>query len=211
MAIVGLVQEHPDRWRLFLQRQRIDWPMLWGPINVTDQPAVPLVTAIDEHGIVRLKGPNPDIIEQDSLNVTYPPRRRPKARSLTWMNCGIGRNPRTAGHPGCALGDALALWRGADSVTPAAEAYAKAAAMVHRMRFDSPARLAGDFQRALDHWQAALGLDPNQYIWRQRTQQYGPRLEKPYSSYDWVEKAHADTHSDHGQHDGLVKDRQDEV
>jgi hypothetical protein len=35
----------------------------------------------------------------------------------------------------------------------------------------------------------ALELDPNQYIWRRRIQQYGPRLEKPYPFYDWVEQA----------------------
>ena len=27
----------------------------------------------------------------------------------------------------------------------------------------------------------ALALDPNQYIWRRRLQQYGPRLDKPYA------------------------------
>jgi hypothetical protein len=34
-----------------------------------------------------------------------------------------------------------------------------------------------------------LELDPNQYIWRRRIQQYGPRLDKPYPFYDWVEQA----------------------
>ncbi|MEM7230569.1 MAG: hypothetical protein AAF517_00250, partial [Planctomycetota bacterium] len=33
---------------------------------------------------------------------------------------------------------------------------------------------------------------PNQYIWRRRIQQYGPRLEKPYAFYDWVEAAKRD-------------------
>ena len=47
-------------------------------------------------------------------------------------------------------------------------------------------RQAGDFQAAVDHWQAALDIDPNQYIWRRRIQQYGPRLDKPYPFYDWV-------------------------
>ena len=30
-----------------------------------------------------------------------------------------------------------------------------------------------------------LDIDPNQYIWRRRIQQYGPRLDKPYPFYDW--------------------------
>jgi hypothetical protein len=49
----------------------------------------------------------------------------------------------------------------------------------------------GDFQRALDAWQAALDRQPNQYIWRRRIQQYGPRLEKPYPFYDWITEARA--------------------
>jgi hypothetical protein len=32
-------------------------------------------------------------------------------------------------------------------------------------------------------------IEPNQYIWRRRIEQYGPRLTKPYPFYDWVEKA----------------------
>ncbi len=32
-------------------------------------------------------------------------------------------------------------------------------------------------------------MRPNQYIWRRRIQQYGPRLEKPYAFYDWVQTA----------------------
>ena len=35
----------------------------------------------------------------------------------------------------------------------------------------------------------AIAIDPNQYIWRRRIQQYGPRLAKPYPFYDWVETA----------------------
>ncbi|MDH3591739.1 MAG: hypothetical protein OER88_07670, partial [Planctomycetota bacterium] len=32
----------------------------------------------------------------------------------------------------------------------------------------------------------------NQYIWRRRIQQYGPRLSKPYPFYDWVDAARTD-------------------
>jgi hypothetical protein len=41
----------------------------------------------------------------------------------------------------------------------------------------------------VQQWQAALEIDPNQYIWRRRIQQYGPRLDKPYPFYDWVAQA----------------------
>lgn len=46
-----------------------------------------------------------------------------------------------------------------------------------------------DFQAAIDSWSRALELDPNQYIYRRRIQQYGPRLSKPYPFYDWVDQA----------------------
>ena len=37
-----------------------------------------------------------------------------------------------------------------------------------------------------------MQLDPNQYIYRRRIQQYGPRLGKPYPFYDWVQQAQAE-------------------
>jgi hypothetical protein len=58
-----------------------------------------------------------------------------------------------------------------------------------RERFDSEGRRDGDFQSAVDHWTRALELEPNQYIYRRRLQQYGPRLDKPYPFYDWVHRA----------------------
>jgi len=58
-----------------------------------------------------------------------------------------------------------------------------------RARYDSPHRREGDFQAAVDHWRTALERDPNNYIFRRRIQQYGPRLDKPYPFYDWVATA----------------------
>src|SRR5262249_32504356 len=58
--------------------------------------------------------------------------------------------------------------------------------------YESAARRSGDFQAAIDAWSRALELDPNQYIWRRRIEQYGPRLAKPYAFYDWVVQAKAD-------------------
>ncbi len=60
-----------------------------------------------------------------------------------------------------------------------------------RSRYDSPQREPDDFAGAISEWSAALALDPGQYIWRRRIQQYGPRLDKPYSFYDWVPAARA--------------------
>ena len=59
------------------------------------------------------------------------------------------------------------------------------------MRVTSEVPPAGpeDFRRSIEHWSKALELDPNQYIYRRRIQQYGPRLTKPYPFYDWVDQA----------------------
>ncbi|XAM01235.1 hypothetical protein OT109_07560 [Phycisphaeraceae bacterium D3-23] len=61
--------------------------------------------------------------------------------------------------------------------------------VLYRMRHDSEHRQGGDFQAAIDAWEHALELDPNQYIWRRRIQQYGPMSDKPYPFYDWVATA----------------------
>ena len=60
------------------------------------------------------------------------------------------------------------------------------------MRHESAGRRPGDFQAAVDAWGRALVLDPNQYIWRRRIEQYGPRLTKPYAFYDWIVQARAE-------------------
>ena len=54
------------------------------------------------------------------------------------------------------------------------------------MRFDSQGKLPGDFGAAIANWAEALTLNPGQYIWRRRIQQYGPLLDKPYPFYDWI-------------------------
>ena len=56
----------------------------------------------------------------------------------------------------------------------------------------SKEREANHFQTAVESWGCALELDPNQYIYRRRIQQYGPRLIKPYPFYDWIKQARAE-------------------
>ena len=64
--------------------------------------------------------------------------------------------------------------------------------VAHRMVYDyaSDAKKdPEDFNKAAHYWSKALELNPNQYIWRRRIQQYGPRQIKPYPFYDWVDQA----------------------
>jgi len=84
---------------------------------------------------------------------------------------------------------ALGEWARSDGAPAEAWFYLGVA---HRMRADSFACQSGDFQAAIDAWRTALDMRPNQYIWRRRIQQWGPRLDKPYAFYDWVDDAFAE-------------------
>ncbi|TFH27132.1 MAG: hypothetical protein E4H00_09805 [Myxococcales bacterium] len=209
LALVEITQEqHPDRCRLFAQWQRFDWPILHDPIDVTGAVAVPIVMAIDEHGIVRSVRPNVETFEKDFLNKTFPapgdslpsPPSIPAKPDLSALHRGAEMlNTAQAWQQ---YGDALVLWAGIDENEAAIEAYRRSLQMsardgglhfrlgvCYRRRYESQHREDGDFQRAVDAWNRALDIDPNHYIWRRRIQQYGPRLIKPYPFYDWVDQA----------------------
>ena len=104
-----------------------------------------------------------------------------------------------AGQSWRAYASALGLWGEGSEIDQAIVAYPRAVqiepedgpthfhlGVTYRKRYDSDHRQLEDFRKAVEHWDQALDIDPNQYIWRRRIQQYGPRLDKPYSFYDWV-------------------------
>jgi hypothetical protein len=209
LAVLGIAQEqHADRCRLFAQWHQLDWPILHDPINVMQVTGVPIEVAIDERGIVRSLRPQRDTFEQEFLNrqfardETSPPEEphaavRPDVAALR-------RRAEQGGSPEAwrDLGDALVLWAGPGGVNEAIGAYTRALqaqpddAVTHfrlgvcyRIRCESEDQRPGDFQTAVDHWMTARSLRPNQYIWRRRIEQYGPRLTKPYPFYDWVQTA----------------------
>ena len=212
IVLIGVTQEqHPERCQLFAQWKRFDWPILHDPINVLGSNAVPIILALDEHGIVRSTRPNPKSFDIDFLNKSfaddavankpesatpsYPPKfddlkaASEKAKSaVTWRR----------------YGDALALWGDEKQLPTAVAAYREAVKLdpndgaawfrlgvCLRRRFETMAREGDDFRGAVEAWGTALDLDPNQYIWRRRIQQYGPRLDKPYPFYDWVAESEA--------------------
>jgi hypothetical protein len=208
--MAGIIQEqHPDRCRLFMQWKRMNWPVLVDSLNLLDVEAVPITVAIDEYGVIRRV--NVPLKEAGAFAREFaaakfdpppgyapPPLRAPEAR----------RRPPAAGATAEAWrrhADATLLWGGPRSAGEAIDAYRRALksspqdarshfrlGVAHRKRYDSGERMPEDFQRAVAHWQQALDLNPNQYIWRRRIQQYGPRLDKPYPFYDWVEEARRD-------------------
>jgi tetratricopeptide (TPR) repeat protein len=210
LVLLGVTQEqHADRCRLFAQWKRFDWPILHDPINLLEAPAVPIVVAIDEHGIVRAVRPRPETLETDFLDKTFADDapsdapRSPRPPDAAALRRQAEADPSAAAWR--ALGDALTIWDGAEQSDPAIDAYTRALALgpadknalfrlgvAHRMRHESARRRPGDFQAAIDAWGRALELDPNRYIWRRRIEQYGPRLAKPYAFYDWVAQARAE-------------------
>jgi hypothetical protein len=210
LALLGVTQEqHADRCRLFAQWTRFDWPILHDPINLLEAPAVPIAVAIDEHGIVRAIRPNPDTFEAEFLDKAFADDAPSVARGSAGspdpacLRRTAEANP-TAGAWRSA-GDAATIWGGADKADQAIDAYARALKLdptdknswfrlgvAHRLRHESAGRTPGDFQAAINAWGRALELDPNQYIWRRRIEQYGPRLAKPYAFYDWIAQAKAE-------------------
>ena len=206
--MLGIIQEqHADRCRLFMQWKRMDWPVLIDPLNLLGVAAVPITLAIDENGIVRRQLRHPDqlaaFLEEDPLQSHPSPSDQPAAKpDLDRLRAETGSGDPDAWR---AYADALVLWGGSQGVNQAIAAYGRALSsqpddgpthfrlgVVHRLRYDSPLRTSSDFRMAVAQWQAALDADPNNYIWRRRIQQYGPRLDKPYSFYDWVRPARAE-------------------
>jgi hypothetical protein len=208
LVVLGVVQEHHrQRARLFAQWHRIDWPILHDPINVMQTRGVPIEVAIDEHGIVRGTRIEAETIEQDFIDRTFPAARAKASKPAKVKRPDVAALRRRARQDRSSeawreLGDALVLWEGVAKINDAIEAYTRATqiksddgdaqfrlGVCYRMRYESEQRKPADFQRAVDHWTKARAINPNQYIWRRRIEQYGPRLTKPYPFYDWVETA----------------------
>ena len=208
LVVLGIAQEqHPQRNRLFMQWHRIDWPVLHDPINLMQVTGVPIEVAIDEEGIVRATRVKAETLERDFINKTFSPDGAKPSKSVKAKRPDLAALRHRAEQTRSAdawreLGDALVLWEGVAKVDDAIEAYRQATrikgddgdahfrlGVCYRMRYESERRQPADFQTAVDHWTRARTINPNQYIWRRRIEQYGPRLTKPYPFYDWVQTA----------------------
>jgi len=187
LKVLGIVEEqHPERAVLFMQWQQMGWPVLSDPLNLLGVYAIPYTFLIDEHGIIRYKNPKPEDLDTFLATAYEKPQGidRPEIaiasdsaeHALMWGGDeGLDGAIRQLGTRATAAPD--------DAITQFRLGVA------YRMRHDSPVAEEEDFSRAVAAWQRALKLNPAQYIWRRRIQQYGPRLDKPYSFYDWVNEA----------------------
>lgn len=189
IEIVGMIQEqHPDRCRLFMEWKKLDFPILVDSLNRLEVTAIPRIWALADQCIVIRTNPTMEWIRGEFLQLAFPavvldnpaPKESPavqayldqdwsKAIDLFALDCNASsvKAPRDA-RPFFRLGCA------------------------YRARHDSKDRKPGDFQRAIDMWTRARVMDPGNYIYRRRLEQYGPRLMKPYPFYGWVQEARRD-------------------
>ena len=185
---MGIVQEqHADRARLYRQWRQLEWPILVDSLNLLDFRVVPIPMAIDESGAVwssRLRRPSEldaflaqPAAEGDWAAEVPEPYRidAPAAHFLA------GR-----------LGDSIQAYRAALEEAPDDSRARFRLGVTLRARHESEERVRDDAQNAVSAWHAALSSRPDQYIWRRRLQQFGPRLAKPYNFYAWVEEARAE-------------------
>lgn len=194
----------------------MDWPILVDSLNLLGTSLVPITLFIDERGIIREVSPPlaeaPErvrqFLQQDFGE--YDHETRTVESSTLDVDAAADADVealRIDSATGTAvalrhLADALVMWGGEEDLDESIAIYGRAlradpgdgnthfrAGVAYRRRSESSHRQADDFSTAVRHWEAALEIDPNNYIWRRRIQQYGPRLEKPYPFYDWVDVA----------------------
>ena len=174
---------------------------------------VPVAVLIDEYGIVQSTRPRLEEIENLVAEKREPPVESPPVLADDWTDA----NSIKANFDWSAATPQQAIWYGdtclkSNQLADAMKAYEYALqkaetsddpeirtlvpevnfrlGVVMRARYDdkklgSPA----DFGLASKYWTEALAGNPNQYIWRRRIEQYGPRLIKPYPFYDWIQEA----------------------
>ncbi len=189
---LGLIQEqHPDRCRLFMQWKQMDFPILVDSLNLLDVTVVPMMVLIDEAGVVQAIRPDEKGLAEF---VAAPPAAVPLVPPPSGARNVFDMANRLIlfGQPD-GLDRAISMYeQQCTDVSEDSRAHFRLG-VSYRRRFDNPeTRRTGDFAKSIEHWERALALNPNQYIWRRRIQQYGPRLDKPYPFYDWVSEAQRD-------------------
>jgi tetratricopeptide (TPR) repeat protein len=172
LTVVGIVQEqHPNRTKLYKQWKQYKFPILVDALNQLDFKSIPIKMMVKKPA--KAKKPGIKTLE----------------RKKAWRD----------------LGDHYFVYGANKKLNEAVASYEKAVAknnqdarahfrlgVALRRRYESKDKQKGDDQAAVNAWMKALALDPNQYIWRRRLQQYGPRLNKPYNFYSWVKEARKD-------------------
>lgn len=207
LNVVGIIQEqHPDRARLFMQWKEMTWHLLVDSLNLLGVRGAPITLFLDEAGVIQAINPRREALAEflqrspatELPQVEARPRR---AELLAERGLSVMESADRQYLWGDLAGvtSAIRQYQELLDVKPAQGKTAFRLGVAFRRRYDSAARQSEDFAKAVASWGRALDLDPNQYIWRRRIQQYGPRLAKPYSFYDWVNKARSEIRARGGQ------------
>ena len=186
-----------------MQWMRMSWPILVDSLNRLGVSSVPITMLIDENGIIRSLRPSEADFEEflnkpfDTDASTMP--LKPTKPDLARLQKETDSDGEAAWQT---YGDGLLEWGGVSRLDDAIAAYEHTVQLnpenastyfrlgvAYRKRYDSDHSRASGFTDAVESWAKALEIDPNQYIWRRRIQQYGPRLDKPYPFYDWIHQA----------------------
>ena len=197
LAILGVVQEqHAERALLYRQWKQFEFPIVQDATTSLNLAVVPIPILIDEHGIVRkTRARTKDLIkfmEQEFQKDAVEPSKRNRSEATVQIDEGNQLLHRTGDTKSQDIESAIGCFSKALELDSDNGKAMFALGVAHRMRFDSSDSRIEDFEAASTNWSNALATHPNQYIWRRRIQQYGPRLGKPYPFYDWVDDAIAD-------------------
>jgi hypothetical protein len=194
---------------LYKQWRQLEWPLFVDSLNTLEHvKVVPIPVAIDEAGVVvdaNFRPAELDGFMKRSKNDTEIPAtfNRASPPSIELIMASLANNPSIDIF--MAMGTAYFHSGDVRDLDTSVFAFGEAVSMepdngpAHfrlgsalRRRYETRFRKPGDQQAAVDHWGRALDIDPNHYIRRRRLQQYGPRLDKPYNFYFWVEEARKD-------------------
>lgn len=201
--MLGVVQEqHAERTRLYKQWKQYDFPIAQDSVTKLGMAVVPVFIGIDEYGIVQNTRIQPRGL-QKFLDTKFekPVNPAPVLETVEHVKptadessvescCMYGdqemlfRTSESACHD-----NAIAAYRCALEKDPSNGAILFRLGCAYRQKYDELSQADTDFDQASRYWTKALASNPRQYIWRRRIEQYGPRLQKPYPFYDWVDTA----------------------
>ena len=190
LVILGVAQEqHSQRTRLYKQWKQYDFPIVHDATTQLNLAVVPVPLLIDEYGVVRSTRPRPGQLAKLMENKFDPSEEETTTSDLSEVDRKLAEGNRLLHQKNKDVDAAIAAFEEAVKLDDKNGKALFSLGVAHRMRFDSDDRDADDFTKAANLWSRALAQNPNQYIWRRRIEQYGPRLTKPYPFYDWVKKA----------------------
>ena len=209
LVVLGVVQEqHAERAQLYAQWRQFDWPILQDQMNSIGIAVVPVAVLIDEFGIVQktrfrankikeLVAENREAPESPAPKITDEYSAASSENSVSGYIRSGDEKMKTRAFSAAITSYEQALSKSKSSDDKSIKRLIPAInfrlGVAYRAQFDgTESNDPDDFATASKHWTAALNGNPNQYIWRRRIEQYGPRNIKPYPFYDWVEQAIAE-------------------